>query len=83
VNSEDRCLLLYSTIHDVMRAEKLLIEGQLWRDLIPTPRQLSSDCGMALELRAADLAAALAVLAGNNLPPRVFRERGGSFEPVD
>jgi hypothetical protein len=79
----DRYVLLYATIHEVMRAEKLLTRAELWRDLIPTPRQLSSDCGMALELRAADLALAREILAAAGLPPRVYRMRGGAFEPAE
>jgi len=83
VNEEGSCVLLFTTIHDVMRAEKLLKQAALWRDLIPTPRQLSSDCGMALELRAADLAAALAHLIVGGPRPRVYQERGGTYEPVE
>jgi len=39
---------LFHTTSAVMRAEKLLIKGGYVIKLIPTPRQFSSDCGIAL-----------------------------------
>ena len=51
----DRCVALFASIHYVIRAEKVLRESGIWCDLVPTPRELSSDCGMAMELRIADL----------------------------
>jgi len=83
VSGEGTCVLLYSTIHDVMRAEKLLKQAELWSDLIPTPRQLSSECGMALQLRPADLTAALGLLSSSELLPRIYRQSGGTFELLE
>ena len=39
---------LFHTTSAVMRAEKLLIKGGYSVKLIPTPREFSSDCGIAL-----------------------------------
>ncbi len=41
-------VVLFHTTSAVMRAEKLLIKGGYTIKLIPTPRQFSSDCGIAL-----------------------------------
>jgi hypothetical protein len=41
-------VVLFPTTSAVMRAEKLLIKGGYLIKLIPTPRQFSSDCGIAL-----------------------------------
>jgi len=41
-------VVLFLTTSAVMRAEKLLIRGGYSIKLIPTPRQFSSDCGIAL-----------------------------------
>ena len=41
-------VILFHTTSAVMRAEKLLIKGGYPIKLIPTPRQFSSDCGIAL-----------------------------------
>ncbi len=39
---------LFYTTSSVMRAEKLLIKKGFSIKLIPTPREFSSDCGIAL-----------------------------------
>jgi hypothetical protein len=41
-------VILFHTTSAVMRAEKLLIKDGYSIKLIPTPRQFSSDCGIAL-----------------------------------
>ncbi len=41
-------VILFHTTSSVLRAEKLLIREGVEIKLIPTPRQLSSDCGIAL-----------------------------------
>jgi len=47
-----RCLFVFESVHQVMKAEKLL-EGQGVKiDLIPMPREISSDCGVAIELHS-------------------------------
>ena len=48
-------LLTFDGIHDVIKAEKLLLGLGLACDLVPTPRILSSDCGMSIECPASDL----------------------------
>jgi hypothetical protein len=41
-------VILFHTTSSVLRAEKLLIKEGDAVKLIPTPRQFSSDCGIAL-----------------------------------
>lgn len=41
-------VVLFHTTSAALRAEKTLLASQLSVRLIPTPRELSSDCGMAL-----------------------------------
>ncbi|MDD5591598.1 MAG: DUF3343 domain-containing protein [Dehalococcoidales bacterium] len=41
-------VVLFHTTSAVMRAEKMLIGERYSIKLIPTPRQFSSDCGIAL-----------------------------------
>ncbi len=54
VNDGD-CIAIFHSVHRVMKAEKILKEQQFKFLLIPVPRQLSADCGLAirfsLELR--------------------------------
>jgi hypothetical protein len=45
-----KCLLVFPSVHQVMKAEKLLKGQDIKVDLIPMPREISSDCGVAIEL---------------------------------
>jgi len=45
-----KCVFLFGSIHYVMKAEKLLKGKGMEVDLIPVPREISSDCGVAIEL---------------------------------
>lgn len=57
-------VLICDSIHDVMKAERVVRNAGLWCDMVPAPRDLSSDCGMALGVRADEFAAAQAAVAG-------------------
>jgi len=45
-----RCIFIFESVHQVMRAEKVLKGKGMAVDLIPVPREISSDCGVAIEL---------------------------------
>jgi len=47
VNDGD-CVAIFHSVHWVMKAEKILKARGLNVLLIPAPRQLSADCGMAI-----------------------------------
>jgi hypothetical protein len=52
------CYLLFHTIHDVLKAEKALKRMGVALELIPVPRNLSSDCGSCIRLNVStDIAA--------------------------
>jgi hypothetical protein len=65
--AEYSVVLFHSSSH-ALRAEKILKESGLRIKMIPTPRELSSDCGLALRLDHADGARATAILAENHVP---------------
>lgn len=44
--------LLFATIHEVLRAERLLKEKGLDVEIMPVPRTLSSDCGVCIKSAA-------------------------------
>ncbi|MBN2808970.1 MAG: DUF3343 domain-containing protein [Deltaproteobacteria bacterium] len=48
--------LLFHSIHNVMLAEELLLANDIPTDMLPVPRELSSDCGMCLAGYWRDLA---------------------------
>lgn len=82
MSQEGRCVALCETIHDVMRAEHLLKDSGTWCDLVPTPRQLSSDCGMAIATRAEDVAAVLELLTAAGLKTHIYRITAAGYELV-
>jgi hypothetical protein len=61
-SSSGKWILLFDSIHFVMQAEKALKTGGFAVEIIPVPRSLSSDCGMAVEFSglASDLKKILA-----------------------
>ncbi len=40
--------LIFHSIHNVMLAEELLNDADIRIEMVPVPRELSSDCGMSL-----------------------------------
>jgi hypothetical protein len=55
-------VILFYTIHDVLRAEKILKQHRIPHELVPVPRNLSSDCGMCVKLQD-DIEQALPLLS--------------------
>jgi len=65
--AEFAVILVHTSSHAVY-AERVLRKAGIAVKLVPTPRQLSSDCGSALRIAAADRAASVAALAGAGVP---------------
>lgn len=57
-------VVLFHTTTSALRAEKILQKAGLTVKLIPTPRELSSDCGIALRFELSDRAEVEQQLAG-------------------
>ena len=77
-------IVLFDSIHHVLAAERVFQEYGVWCDLVPVPRDLSSDCGMAITFRRPDLAAVGTVLADPRVGSHhVYRPcPGGGHEEV-
>jgi hypothetical protein len=77
-----KCVLIFSSIHQVMRAEKLLKGKGIKIDLIPVPREISSDCGVAIELSGNSETEALFILRENRISVMecYTRDLRGRFE---
>ena len=43
-------ILILESAHKVMKADKLLSEMKLKFDIIPTPKEYSSDCGLSVRI---------------------------------
>jgi hypothetical protein len=75
---------IFNSIHRVMQAEKLLKGMGLTVLLIPAPRSLTSDCGLAIRFGEDQRPVVEQALASASLlPESTFRKRGESFEPQD
>jgi hypothetical protein len=48
VVKEGDYVAVFHSVHRVLKAEKILKEASISFTLIPAPRQLSADCGLAL-----------------------------------
>ena len=66
-------LLIFESIHQVLAAEKALVEAGLTPDLVPVPKEVSTNCGMAVTIASRQRARALLVL-GNCRPVRVIED---------
>lgn len=72
---------IFHSIHRVMKAEKILKAAKADILLIPVPRQLSSDCGLAIRFTEAERSRVEEVLGLENLlPAELYRKAGDGFE---
>jgi len=77
---ENDYVAIFHSIHRVLKAEKLLKHGRVEFLLIPVPRQLTSDCGLALRFASEVKEVLLNVLAGEALvPAELYQFVGGSY----
>ena len=56
-------LIVFESIHQALRAEKLLNKAGLRVELIPTPREISVSCGQSIALPATELSVASAIIS--------------------
>jgi hypothetical protein len=76
-------ILIFRGTHQVMSAEKRLKGGGVAMRLIPVPRRLTSDCGLAIRIPLEERERARAVLSASRLLPvsvHVPRE-DGEYDP--
>lgn len=71
-------IAVFNSIHRVLKAEQLLKERRLPILLIPAPRAVSTDCGLAIRYAASDRATVEESLVGSDLAPEMVYQRRGS-----
>lgn len=82
--NEGDYVAIFNSVHKVMKAEKLLKTEKLPMLLIPAPRALSSDCGLAIRYASADREQIEPLLsAASLLPEEIYRKSGERFVRVD
>lgn len=75
---------IFNSIHRVMEAEKLLKERRLSILLIPAPRALAADCGLAIRYAEEVRSEVEAVLAQAGLLPReLYKKNGEEFVKIE
>lgn len=75
---------IFNSVHRVMEAERLLKDKHLKMLLIPAPRALAADCGLAIRYAQDVRNEVEAVLAEAGLLPReLYRKSGENFEKVE
>ncbi len=79
---EGDLVAVFNSVHRVMQAEKLLKLQGIEMLLIPVPRQLTSDCGLAIRYAESDHARVQAVLAAAGLAGvELYRREGNDYQP--
>jgi hypothetical protein len=75
---------IFNSVHRVMEAERLLKDKHLKMLLIPAPRALAADCGLAIRYAQDVRGEVEAVLAEAGLLPReLYRKSGENFEKIE
>jgi len=78
------CVAVLGSIHYVLKAEALLKTLDLSHDLVPVPRQIAADCGMAVRFQERDLEQVTGLFAENHFPVQgLYRETDQGYLPLD
>lgn len=72
---ENDFVAIFHSIHRVLKAEKILKEAGVAFLLIPVPRQLTSDCGLALRFAPEEKVRLLDILTTSDLTPAELHQR--------
>ncbi len=82
--NEGDCVAIFHSIHRVMKAEEALLREPLDILLIPVPRQLSADCGMAIRFPRTVLPEVRTALGKVNLKiAETWLKEGHEFKRLD
>ncbi len=78
--THEKALLLFQSVHEVLAAERHLKEVIPEIDVVPVPKELSSNCGVALEVMLERLQATIELLKREGLKPQaVFAKLGKEY----
>jgi len=82
--NEGEYVAIFNSVHRVMKAEKLLKGEKIPILLIPAPRALSSDCGLAIRYATEDRERTEALLSSSSLfPEEIYLKKDDRFVRVD
>ena len=60
-------IFVFQSIHFVLKAEGYLRKAKINLEIIPTPRHVSSDCGMSIKINSAEVEQAKTILSENGI----------------
>ena len=66
-------ILLFQSIHRVMRAENIISKYGCNYQIIPVPSEYSSECGMCIEIDSLDTYSIVTELQKYNIEPKVVK----------
>lgn len=82
--NEGDYVAIFNSVHRVMKAEKLLKGEKLPILLIPAPRVLSSDCGLAIRYAAGDRERVEALLvAASVAPEEIYCKTAANYHRIE
>ncbi len=69
-------ILIFESTHKVIKAEKVLINKHIKHEIIPTPRDISSNCGMSIRIERGIIEPVKLkeILEKNNLEFKIFEK---------
>jgi hypothetical protein len=78
---ENDLVAIFHSIHRVMKAEKVLKAAGADILLIPVPRQLTADCGLAIRYAPQEHGRVEEILRGDGLEPsELYRRVGDDYQ---
>ncbi len=77
-------MAIFFSIHYVLKAEQLLKQGGIALDVVPVPREISGDCGMAITFDSGQFTEVQSILGAANIAiARIFcKEAEGIFREI-
>lgn len=66
-------ILLFQSIHQVMRAENIISKNSYSYQIIPVPSEYSSECGMCIEIDSLNTYSIVTELQKYNIEPKVVK----------
>jgi len=78
-------ILLFDSIHQVMKAEQRLLKQGIVIDLIPVPREISANCGMGIAVQEEQLPKVVELLPPDGQKqPRIYQRLSrGNYQLLD
>ncbi len=83
-NEKFNCLLIFANIHNVLKAEKLFKVNTIVHDVVPVPKDIDSDCGMAITINTGNLDTMKSIAENNALNVKgVYTKHGNKYVQLE